>query len=379
MTPPSAPDAPNTPPNEHPMTVQQRDNARRRLALGISNVGFWVLAAAFGLVGTVSERLPAPKPVDLAVLLICAIMVQFAFDWVGGTLLMPASSNGPQRFLFPWIRAVIIHTALLTLSGALCYGNFLLCKDFCLAVTITSCALFALRNPLLRWVAGTPVKPSLSGDTPVLIAESRDPSFTGGSCTIGLESRPLLPARWISCLTKSQLEAVTFRRQWFIQNHLPFKAFACSLAWNLCGCWVGSTLLQLRERPIEQALLLQSVWMTLWSFVGLLVLPTLSRSTVFAADHATAVNGLDAESWIRKYPSLTGEDGNATSIVQRLFYPIPSTNERLQALGKPARLPVLGNVARTNLFLSPSVLTLLGRSVHCNVGRPELWIFPPTD
>ena len=379
MTPPSAPDAPNTPPNEHPMTVQQRDNARRRLALGISNVGFWVLTATVGLIGTVSERLPAPKPVDLAVLLISAVTVQSAFDWVGGTLLMPANPNSPQRFLFPWIRAVIIHTALLTLSGALCYGNFLLCKDFCLAVTITSCTLFASRKRLLQWVAGTSAQPSRSGNTPVLIADSSDPSFTGDSCRLGLRSIPLLPARWTSCLTKSQLETVTFRRQWFIKNHLPLKAFACSLAWNLSGCWVGSLLLHLRERPIEQALLLQSVWMTLWSFVGLLVLPTLSRSSVFAADYATSVNGFDAASWIRKYPSLTGEDGNAKSIMQRLFYPIPSTNERLRALGKPARLPVLGNVARTNLFLSPSALTLLGRSVHCNVGRPELWIFPPTD
>ena len=135
----------------------------------------------------------------------------------------------------------------------------------------------------------------------------------------------------------------------------------------------------MRERSVEQALLLQSVWMTLWSFIGLLALPTLSRSTVFAADHTAAINGFDAEGWIRKYPSLTGEDGNATSFVQRLFYPVPSTNQRLQRLSKPPQLPVLGNVARTNLFLLPSVLTLLGRSVHCNVGRPELWIFPPTD
>jgi len=62
-----------------------------------------------------------------------------------------------------------------------------------------------------------------------------------------------------------------------------------------------------------------------------------------------------------------------------VFYPIPSAQERLRALGKAPALPVIGNVARTNLFLSLATLTLLGRCVHCNAGRPELWVFPPSD
>ena len=119
--------------------------------------------------------------------------------------------------------------------------------------------------------------------------------------------------------------------------------------------------------------------MTLWAFVGLLLLPTASRSAVFAADQAAAAKGCDVAGWIRRFPEITGEDGNAKTVLQRVFYPIPSARERLHWLGAAPSLPVLGSVARTNLFLSLATLTLLGRCVHCNVGRPELWVFPPSD
>jgi Zn-dependent protease with chaperone function len=147
----------------------------------------------------------------------------------------------------------------------------------------------------------------------------------------------------------------------------------------LTGCQVGALVLGFANRTPEQAVLLQSLWMTLWGFFGLLVLPSFSRTSVFAADRAAAALGFDVKSWIRAFPSITGEDGNAKKLVQRVFYPIPSTEERLRGLAHETRLPILGNVARTNLFLSLATLTILGRCVHCNAGRPELWVFPPTD
>ncbi len=37
------------------------------------------------------------------------------------------------------------------------------------------------------------------------------------------------------------------------------------------------------------------------------------------------------------------------------------------------------NVARTTLFLSWACGGFLARAVHCNIGRPELWVLFPTD
>lgn len=75
---------------------------------------------------------------------------------------------------------------------------------------------------------------------------------------------------------------------------------------------------------------------------------------------------------------MTGEDGNDRPWVEAIFYPIPSAARRIESLASPVRRPVLGDLARSQLYYSLAGLTLLGRSVHCNVGRPALWVFPPS-
>ena len=118
--------------------------------------------------------------------------------------------------------------------------------------------------------------------------------------------------------------------------------------------------------------------MTLWAFASLLVLPVLSGKAVFAADRAAADFGLDARDWIARFPVLIGEHGNASGAVQTIFYPIPSTAMRLRALDHAPAGFVPANLARSNLYYSWATLTLLGRAVHCNVGRPALGVFPPS-
>ena len=98
---------------------------------------------------------------------------------------------------------------------------------------------------------------------------------------------------------------------------------------------------------------------------------------MFAADQAAANAGLNPSAWIRRFPKLTGEDGNTRRALQNIMYPIPSADLRLRSLSGKCGGLVQGPLARGNLYCSVAGLTLLGRSVHCNVGRPGLWVFPP--
>ena len=106
------------------------------------------------------------------------------------------------------------------------------------------------------------------------------------------------------------------------------------------------------------------------------MLPSFSRGIVGGADRAAADAGLAPAGWITRFPELTGEDGSANAAVQTIFYPIPSVEMRLRS-NDDAPL-VLSSLARNNLYYSWATLTLLGRAVHCNVGRPVLWVFPPS-
>ena len=73
------------------MSPQQLTLARRRLWLGISNVGFWVLAAGSGLYWLTTA---AKAPLDLRALAnigLVALALQAVFDFIGGLGLMPES------------------------------------------------------------------------------------------------------------------------------------------------------------------------------------------------------------------------------------------------------------------------------------------------
>lgn len=361
------------------MTDTQLKTARHRLALGISNVGFWVLVSVSGLVWLAQSNPPQIAQADLFGLMLAAVAFQGLFDWVGGSVFMPTATVAAKGFLPRWGRGVVVHTALLSATGVLSYWSYRLSGGFCSAVAVSSLALFWGRRQIFAMVSGARVRPVAVAGTPCWSAAAQDPSFTGGVCGAGRGATVLLPEKWELGLTGSEMETVLQRRLWEIRTQLPARAFLFVLSWNLAGCGIGSLLLEIPGRTPESALLLHCCWMTLWGFVGLLLLPTASRSAVFAADRAAVAQGCDAAGWIVKFPELTGEDGNARTVLQRVFYPIPSARERLHWLGSPPSLPVVGNVARMNLFLSLATLTFLGRCVHCNVGRPELWVFPPSD
>jgi hypothetical protein len=360
------------------MTPAQLQLARRRLGLGITNVGFWVLAAGAGLWWLVMSRAAAPGPPAILAVGVGVIAGQAVFDLIGGALLMPEPRPSMMAFLRSWSRGLIGHTLVMAGAGLLSHASFHLTGGFCLAILFATAGLALGRRPLFRALTGVPIQAvSLDGGM-ILTAAPTDPAFTGGIVGLGRRAQSLLPARWLTSLPPEELAAETSRRQWQMRSGLPGRALILVLGWNLLGAHAGTLAFKLVERTAAEALLGHACWMTLWAFGGLLVLPALSRAAVFAADRAAAEAGHNPRPWIEKFPTLVGEDGSARSAVQTIFYPIPSASMRLRQLEQPLPGFVPGNLARSNLYYSWATLTLLGRAVHCNVGRPALWVFPPS-
>ena len=361
------------------MSEIQIQIAQRRLILGITNVGFWVAAsiACLAWISILPEG--SINHLRLFKIVLGTLTIQSVFDFVGGAVLIPPPRAAYPQFFRIWSRGMLVHSALLCGTGFLSYYSYQLANGFYLSVTAASLCLFFFRRQILYWVSGARTRPAPFGGSLGWEVDSSDPSFTGGTTGIGPWAMFLLPASWKTKLTAEQSQTVIDRRLWEIRNNLPARSLLISLSWNLAGCKIGAVLLGLSGRPVEEAIIMQSSWMTLWGFLALLLLPSFSRSSVFGADRAALAHGRDARDWIKKFPSLTGEDGNSKTVIQRVFYPIPSSVERLQSIENPRPTVALGNIARSNLFLSLATLTILGRCVHCNVGRPELWIFPPSD
>jgi len=359
------------------MTLDHIELARRRLRLGITNVGFWVLTAAGGLWWLARGDASGFDFRRLGFVAAAVVVAQSGFDVVGGKWLMPAPRPAMSVFLRHWFPGVLGHTLVLSCVGLLSYASFQLTGGFWSAIVLATAGMAVGRRFLLRAIGGVSTRALLHDGTKSLAAEGTSAAFTGGIVGFGRHARSLLPAHWLIGLPEDQLAAESSRRQWQVERGLPARALILVLGWNLLGASIGSLACGLADRQPAEALLGYACWMTIWAFGGLLLLPTLSRNAVFAADRFAAEVGHDPRSWITHFPDVVGEDGSSRSAVQAIFYPIPSAALRLRQLEQPHSRMILGNLARSNLYYSWATLTLLGRAVHCNVGQPALWVFPP--
>jgi hypothetical protein len=358
------------------MSMEPTRLAKSRLSLGIINVGFWVAASVLGL-WWLSFEAKGLGLLDLAILGALAFAVQAVFDFAGGYWLVPGPRPPIGTFFSGWLRGVGIHVLVLCGLGVLSVASFVAVADFSLGVILGMLALAVGRRQLLKWIAKVGVPSSVTGNRTVLLADVSDPAFTGGIAGLGCRASSVMPASWEN-LPRIEREAEQIRREWQIENGLHDRAFLLLLCWNVAGALAGSILFRLAGREVWDALVLHACWMTLWTFASLLVLPALSGAVVYAADRAAAQAGVDPSPWIERFPHLTSEDGNPNPALQTIFYPIPSKEMRIRALAGEAPSFVAGNLARNNLYYSWSVLTPLGRAVHCNVGRPSLWVYPPS-
>jgi hypothetical protein len=360
------------------MAPAQMQLARRRLWLGITNVGFWVLAACAGLYWLVNCRADAPGTGLLFAIGVGVIAAQAVFDFIGGVTLMLGPRPSAMAFLRGWSRGVLGHTLVLAGVGLVSAISLRITGGFSTGIVVAMAALALGRLHLLRAIGGVATTQHAHDGETILTAAVNDPAFTGGIVGLGRRAKSLLPASWMDTLPKPELVAESSRRRWQIANALPSRAFVLILLWNLLGTFTGTQAFHLADRTPSVALLGHACWMTLWAFASLLVLPALSRKAVLAADRAAADSGQDPRAWITRFPDLVGEDGSPNAAVQTIFYPVPSAEMRLSQLGHPSTGFVPGNLARSNLYYSWATFTLLGRAVHCNVGRPALWVFPPS-
>lgn len=201
--------------------------------------------------------------------------------------------------------------------------------------------------------------------------QTSDPRFSGGLSGLPGREQVVLPAHW----KRSPLpDGWRFhQKRHLLLARTGARALGCGLgvAFTTAGLYLGLSATGGEVVRLACA-------MTLWSFAGLLILPSLSRPGVYYADALTADRGDPAAviTWLSWLEGLQEEDPTRSTWVERIFHPVPSWEGRRE-LGAARFFP--WNAARTALWTSSLAGNLLSRAVHCNSGRPELWFWPPTD
>lgn len=376
-----------------------RGYGRARLWLGISAVGSLVTLCTLGLVFDVaamvqqradSGALGSSTALLLFVLTYAAI--QFPFDLFGGYLL-------PRRFgrthpplgsyLIGLARGVATHSALLFFAAVaiLFAGRYGGLAGVAAAGFVMTLLLLGGRVALASLMARLELTPSqpthaTSADhLPIYVAQSQDEGFTGGVLGVFRPRAHVLPEKWREVLGPEGLEVAISRRSQAVRTGGWVRGRALALLFTLLGLVVAGWLAGTSELGTAGGTIALCLWFSLWSFAGLLVLPTFSRWGVIEVDERARAEGCPSEAigtTTRLLDELQDGEPDRPSLVETVFHPIPSVRNRLEG---PRSHGAVGfwDAARTAVYLSVAGLGLLGRAVHCNCGRPSLWVFLPTD
>ena len=376
--------------------------ARKRLWLGITGVGFTVLLCLAAVTLDLPHRLIHPYAdqtfgTALAVIALTWMLhaaLLFPVDVVGG-LVVVRESPGVVRWIASWLRGVTVQWLWFALAAALLLRTaqqFGLTKA--LLVFLLLQVVLLSRQGLMAWLVGglgvRSVSDALSraatdaGIAPAHVREiaSDEPSFVGGWS--GLDAKRLwVPQRWVEHLSHGQLVVALTRRVAVRTHGLRRRGVLVALAWNTVGFALAASAP--RADLVTAAGFVTTVaWFTLWSFLGVLVLPSVSRAAVFSADRFAHRDGNAAlvASTITQLDAWQDDEAERAPSVETIFHPVPSRGARLRALeGMEGAMQPGGawHATRMMLYLSWAGLGGLARAVHCNVGRPAVWVMLPGD
>ena len=372
---------------------------RARLWLGMSAVGTLVSLAAFVLaMGLTSQVAPdvqaAPEAqwLGLVAFVLIYAVVQLPFDLFGGYLL-PRRYGGAHpplgRYLCGLARGVIAHTGVLLAAAVflMCAGKYAGVAGTAAAGSLLTLILLRGRLTIASIVAPLELSASELGDgsssdhIPVALAESPDEGFTGAIHGVFRPRLHLLPLRWRQVLGFEGLQLSLRRRCLAVLTGGWRRGRLLALLFTVVGLTTAALLVGPDRLGTVVGTIELSLWFTLWSFFGLLALPTLSRRGVAEVDERLLSEGYAhalVETTVRRLDDLQDGERDRPALIETIFHPIPSLEHRLRGPHAHGRLGYW-DAARTSVYLSLAGLGLLGRAVHCNCGRPALWVLLPSD
>lgn len=313
--------------------------------------------------------------------------IHIPLDYIGGYWLPCHFSRQCLLFSFfvsQYIRGLIVQSFFLILSGVvlLQVGRMGGRPAVILLLALVMLAMVEAQDVLARLVAGLRISGSEWVDgRQIVMVSGMDAGFSGGLAGLPGRERMIVPSLWQRVLPKGVLDLEVRRRSAALSTGSRLRGLVLALVWNLSGFYLSSLLPGAGVTSLAE-LFTTALGFTLWSFLGLLLLPTLSRRGVFELDQFARQGGMSESDFaltVREIDQLQDDEPARSVGVETVFHPVPSVESRIRHFGLGWRSMGAWNAARYALFLSWPCLGFLNRAVHCNSGRPELWVMLPVD
>ncbi len=299
-------------------------------------------------------------------------------------------------FLRSWTRGVTVQAILFLVSSLviLTVGQNAGLVGVLVSITVMSIVYVALQNRLVLAMTGgcwnvddDKVKRSLDLASkwglkrrlPVTVIYNTDPGFTGGVVGLPRFESIIVPRDFVDHLNADQLAVVLARRLVAVESGSRTRGIVLALVWIVTGFSLAAKLPGAGVASVAE-LATTCLGFTVWTFLGLLTLPTVSRQSSYAIDADVLRRGaktMTLAETLRTLDSFQDDEPTRGALIETIFHPVPSVDNRQRE--PKSGSPLAWHAARMTLFLSWSCMGLLARAVHCNVGRPELWVMLPTD
>jgi hypothetical protein len=309
------------------------------------------------------------------------------------------SEQSLPDFLIAWLRGVAVQTAVYMAIAVMLIqiGRSLGFVFFALTTAVLMILLILIQKPLAslsgnlrtKEVDLTPYAEQLkSWGIPmadVTVFDNSQAAFMGGFVGIPGGDEIILPYSWFENLSTEEITILLARRVELLESGGRGRGVWVAFAWNFVG-FVGCSMLFSEVADIGSVggIVTISLAFTIWSFIGMLVLPRFSKKATHAADRNLGFTGL-RKNQLRKTFTNTEklQDREAVSVNALLpaVYDIPMVENRLDALEEsgPVNDRSAWNVSRTALYLSWVGLGFLPRMSPYAIGRPELWVLSSGD
>jgi hypothetical protein len=384
--------------------------ARARLLLGMFGVGFIVVLSTVLLLSKYPlEILPGSQSWsgdDLKALFLlfgCLVAVLFPLDLLGGFLLPSRwrpNTISLGKFLAGWLRGVLVQGTLFLAAALLILfmGRWLDVPGAILAVAGVAIVLVGSQLRIAQF-AGALETQSIEDPEdaatveraqtivtkwgwkprPITVLGHHDSGFTGGVAGLPGMETVVLPTETFTRLSPEQLAIVIARRLEAIRSGSRTRGLVLALVWVIAGFALSAMLPGAGVTSVA-GLAMTCLGFTLWTFFGLLTLPTLSRQASYAIDGKVLQSGVSPEVFqqmVKTLDALQDDEPRRSALIETIFHPVPSVENRRTT--NSAKAPIAWHAARMTLFVSWACMGILVRAVHCNVGRPELWVMLPTD
>ncbi len=326
-------------------------------------------------------------------------LLSLPFDLIGFRIerLYRKTSESLFSYMLAWCRAAFKHGMLLVafmlfFSYAVSAGGI---AGSTALVTLLSIFLIWKQGEAARFLSGLVFEEpdqnfrakfvqNRASTVGIVIARTTEKGFTGGIIGFPGAEDIVIPSRWLEKLSERELWTEITRRNVAISSGSRSRGVMWALIFTVCGSVVASAIVNSLlglTLSTSAGVISTSLVFTLWSFIGLLILPFASQQGVIETDQRALTKGVTRDLLLQTISGIDAmmeDEAERTNAVQLIFHPIPTPGRRAQALDGAT---VLGawNLARYAVWLSIAGLGLLGRAVHCNAGRPALWCILPAD